>query len=192
LSGYRAERPGRACGIPQWLDWRWGFDRIVANSSDEMSFKNDGGRIMLTMGTILSATAAWRPTLGGILLVGAMLSGCAANSGTTKTSDATNANSAAKAPELIQTDPVLAFVGSAKDFEVSQVTYPATGAKVQVFAGRKYNAASGRPCRHYRISDPTKSTPHKTALACQNHSGRWQRIPPLLNTHESIISINPQ
>ena len=147
---------------------------------------------MLTIRVISSATLWRRPALGAILLVVAVLSGCGAYSARDQTGDATSTSSVSEASEPYQPDPILLFVGSANDNEKGQVLDPTTGEEVQVFAGRTYNAASGRLCRRYRITGPTESSPHTSDLACRDHSGQWQKIRPLLNLDNSRISTRPK
>ncbi len=147
---------------------------------------------MLTIRVISSPTLWRRPALGAILLVVAVLSGCGAYSARDQTGDATSTNSAAEASEPYQPDAILFFVGSANDNEKGQVLDPTTGAEVQVFVGRTYNAASGRLCRRYRISGPTESSPHTSDLACRNGLGRWQKVRPLLNLDNSRILTTPE
>ncbi len=147
---------------------------------------------MLTIRVISSVTASRRPALGAILLVCAVLSGCGAYSARDQTGDATSTSSAAEASEPYQPDPILFFVGSANDNEKGQVLDPTTGEEVQVFAGRTYNAASGRLCRRYRIFHPTESSPHTSDLACRDRLGRWQKVRPLLNLDNSRISTTPE
>jgi hypothetical protein len=147
---------------------------------------------MLTIRIISSATLSRRPAFGPILLVCTVLSGCGAYSARDQTGDATSTSSAAEASEPYQPDPILFFVGSANDNEKGHVLDPMTGEKVQVFAGRTYNAASGRLCRRYRITDSTESSPHTSDLACPDRSGRWQKVQPLLNLDSSRISTTPK
>ena len=143
---------------------------------------------MLTIRVISSATLSRRPALGAILLICAVLSGCGAYSARDQTGDATSTKSATELPEPYQPDPILFFVGSANDNEKGQVLDSTTGEEVQVFAGRTYNAASGRLCRRYRLSDPTESSPRTSDLACRDRLGRWQKVRPLLNLDNSRIS----
>ena len=147
---------------------------------------------MLTIRVISSATLWRRPAFGAILLICALLSGCGAYSARDQTGDATSTSSVSEASEPYQPDPILLFVGSANDNEKGQVLDPTTGEEVQVFAGRTYNAASGRLCRRYRITGPTESSPHTSDLACRDHSGQWQKIRPLLNLDNSRISTRPK
>jgi uncharacterized SAM-binding protein YcdF (DUF218 family) len=147
---------------------------------------------MLMIRVISSATLWRRPTLGAILLVCALLSGCGAYSARDQTGDAASTSSVSEASEPYQPDPILFFVGSANDNEKGQVLDPTTGEEVQVFAGRTYNAASGRLCRRYRITGPTESSPHTSDLACRDHSGQWQKIRPLLNLDNSRILTTPK
>ncbi len=147
---------------------------------------------MLTIRVISSATVSRRPAFGAILLICALLSGCGAYSARDQTGDATSTNSAAEASEPSQPDSILFFVGSANDNEKGQVLDPTTGEEVQVFAGRTYNAASGRLCRRYRIFDPTRSSSHISDLACRDGLGQWQKVRPLLNLDNSRILTTPE
>ncbi len=143
------------------------------------------------MSTIRVITGArlsrWPARVAGLLIC-AVVSGCGANSAR----DATGTRSAAETPEPSPPDPVLFFVGSASDNEKGRVLDPATGEEIQVFAGRTYNAASGRLCRRYRVTGPTESSPHTSDLACRDHSGQWQKIRPLLNLDNSRILTTPK
>jgi len=147
---------------------------------------------MSTIRVISSATLSRRPALGAILLIYAVLSGCGAYSARDQPGDATSTSAAAEAPEPYQPDPILFFVGSANDNEKGQVLDPTTGEEVQVFAGRTYNAASGRLCRRYRITGPTEPSARTSDLACRDRSGKWQKVRPLLNLDNSRISTTPQ
>jgi hypothetical protein len=145
---------------------------------------------MSTINVISDAALSRRPARGAILLICALLSGCGAYSARDQTGDATSTTAEASDPH--QPDPVLFFIGSASDNEKGQVLDPATGEEVQVFAGRTYNAASGRLCRRYRVFGPAATSAHTPNLACRDHSGRWQKIRPLLNLDNSRISATPQ
>ncbi len=143
---------------------------------------------MSTIGVITGATLSRWPARVAGLLICAVVSGCGANSAR----DATGTRSGAETPEPSPPDPVLFFVGSASDNEKGRVLDPATGKEIQVFAGRTYNAASGRLCRRYRVTGPTESSPHTSDLACRDHSGQWQKIRPLLNLDNSRILTTPK
>ncbi len=147
---------------------------------------------MSTIRVITGATLSGWPARVAGLLICAVVSGCGVISARDQTDDATGTSSAAETPEPSPPDPVLFFVGSASDNEKGQVLDPATGEEIQVFAGRSYNAASGRVCRRYRVTGPTESSPHTSDLACQDHSGQWQKIRPLLNLDNSRILTRPK
>ncbi len=147
---------------------------------------------MSTIRVITGATLSGWPARVAGLLICAMVSGCGANSTRDQTGDATGTSSTTETPEPSPPDPVLFFVGSANDNERGRVLDPATGEEIQVFAGRTYNAASGRLCRRYRISGPTESSPHTSDLACRDHLGRWQKVRPLLNLDNARISTTPE
>ena len=147
---------------------------------------------MLTIVVISSATLSRRPAFGAILLICALSTGCGAYSARDQTGDATSTSSAAEASEPYQPDPILSFVGSANDNAEGQVLDPTTGAEVQVFAGRTYNAASGRLCRRYRIFDPTQSSSHISDLACRHLLGQRKKVRPLLNLDNSRILTTPE
>ncbi len=143
---------------------------------------------MSTIRVITGATLSRWPARVAGLLICAVVSGCGANSAR----DATGMRSGAETPDPSPPDPVLFFVGSASDNEKGRVLDPATGEEIQVFAGRTYNAASGRLCRRYRVTGPTESSPHTSDLACRDHSGQWQKIRPLLNLDNSRILTTPK
>lgn len=147
---------------------------------------------MLTIRVIPNTTESPWPARVTALLVCALLSGCGTNSARDNTGDAVSTNMTAEALEPYKSDPILLFVGSASNNEKSQILDPATGNEVQVFAGRTYNAASGRVCRRFRISGPAASSPHTSDLACRDHSGKWQKVRPLLNLDNSRILTTPK
>ncbi len=147
---------------------------------------------MSTIRVIAGATLSRWPARVAGLLICAVVSGCGANSARDQTGNAMDTSSAAETPEPSPSDPVLFFVGSANDNEKGRVLDPATGEEIQVFAGRTYNAASGRLCRRYRITGLTESAPYTSDLACRDHSGQWQKIRPLLNLDNSRILTTPK
>ena len=142
---------------------------------------------------VISNTMAsrWLSRVAGLLIC-AVISGCGAISAHDQTGDDANTSAAAATQEPHQPDPVLLFVGSASDNEKATIFEPTTSEEVQVFAGRAYNAASGRLCRRFRITGPAASSPHTSDLACRDHSGQWQKIRPLLNLDNSRILTTPK
>ena len=118
------------------------------------------------------------------------MSGCGSNSRQTQADEPVNTDT--KPAEAKPPDPILLFVGSASDNERGQVLDPSTGTEVQVFVGRTYNAASGRVCRRYRTVDRAGSFSDQSGIACQDHSGQWHKVRPLLNLDNTRILTSPE
>ena len=147
---------------------------------------------MLTIRVISYTTESpWSARVAGLLIC-VVLSGCGANFARDDTSNSASTNTITESLEPYQSDPILFFVGSANNNQKGQILDPATGKEVQVFAGRAYNAASGRQCRRYQIFEATESTLPTTGLACRDQFGQWQKIRPLLNLDNSRISTFPK
>ena len=75
----------------------------------------------------------------------------------------------------VSEDPLLAFLAEAEEGEVRDMDDAATGVRLQVTAGRSYNAASGRVCRRFSAQGPGVPHSNEEGLVCRDAAGRWTR-----------------
>ena len=89
---------------------------------------------------------------------------------------AVSAATTAMAPSRSVTeDPLLVFLAEAEEGEVRDLDDAATGARLQVRAGRAYHAASGRVCRRFSTGGAATPNANEEGLVCKDAAGRWTR-----------------
>jgi hypothetical protein len=113
----------------------------------------------------------------GIVVAG--LASCSTVSSVNPWGEAPAAAPERRAPQAAAgtaSDPLLTLVATMPLRTGQGFREPATGEMLKVEVIRAYDAASGRTCREYAVTDPRGG--HRQGLACRN-GDRWTNARPL-------------
>ena len=117
-----------------------------------------------------------------LLLAFVLLAGC---------ENGQNAESKVPSYPIPETTPFLAFVAEAEAGEGVQLEDPRSGRTVQIVVGRRYIAASGRPCRLFRATFPPGYEGRPDGLVCRVAQGRWEISGLIVNPEDLDGSLLP-